>query len=101
MFVYSFYFVFSLILVSYTSVTYSLNSILTCPCAAATTEFPGWGSIKVYLVLSYMRDHSLIIMSLLGVQETRNRPGLEEITARGEKLSCDVRRTSGELGRRV
>ncbi len=30
---------------------------------------------------------------------TRNRPGLEEIMAIGEKLSCSVRRTSGELGR--
>ncbi len=45
-------------------------------------------------------DSCLLIMSLLvGVQETRNRPGLEETTAIGEKVSCGMRRTSGELGR--
>ncbi len=44
-------------------------------------------------------NHSRIIMSLLGIQETRNRSGLGEIMVMGEKLSCGVRRTSGELGR--
>ncbi len=44
-----------------------------------------------------VRSYSLIIMSLLGVQETKNRPGLEEIMARGEKISCGMRRTSREL----
>ncbi len=48
-----------------------------------------------------MTDHSLIIMSLLCVQEARNRLGLEEIRTREEKLSCGVRRTSGELDRCV
>ncbi len=48
---------------------------------------------------THMMDHSFVIMSLLGVQETRNKPGLEEIMAIGEKLSCGVRRTSEELGR--
>ncbi len=47
-------------------------------------------------ILTHVKDHSLIIMSLLGVQETRNRAGLEEIMTRGEKFSCCVR-TSGEL----
>ncbi len=47
---------------------------------------------------THMMDHSLIIISLLCVQEIRNRLGLEEITARGETLSCGVR-TTGELGR--
>ncbi len=36
----------------------------------------------------HMMDHSPIVMSLLGVQETRNRPGLQDITAIGEKMSC-------------
>ena len=45
----------------------------------------------------HMTDHDLIIMSLLGVQETRSSQGLEEITAIGEKLSCGARRTSGVL----
>uniref|UniRef100_A0A0E9W776 Uncharacterized protein n=1 Tax=Anguilla anguilla TaxID=7936 RepID=A0A0E9W776_ANGAN len=48
---------------------------------------------------THMTDHSLTIMSLLGIQETRNRPGLQGIKVRGEKLSYGVRRTSGELGR--
>ncbi len=45
----------------------------------------------------HMTDHSLIIISLLIVQETRNEPGLKEIMVTGEKLSCGERRTSGEL----
>ncbi len=58
MLVYSFclYFCILLILVLYTSVIYSFTSTLICTscfhCAAATTEFPRWGSIKAYLISS-------------------------------------------------
>lgn len=48
---------------------------------------------------THMKDHSLI--SLLDVQGTGSRQGLEEITAGGEKLNCSVSRTIGELGRCV
>ncbi len=51
------YFCSLLILVLYTSVIYYFTSVLICTycchCAAATTKFPCWGSIKVYLI-SYL-----------------------------------------------
>ena len=36
-------------------------------------------------VHTHMMDHSLIIMSLIGVQETRNRLGSGGITVRGDQ----------------
>ena len=42
--------------------------------------------LKMYIGMHTM-DHNLIIMSLLGGQETRSSQGLEEITAIGEKWS--------------
>lgn len=41
----------------------------------------------------------LVILSLLGVQETMNRQGLGKKKANDKKLSCGVGRTSGELGK--
>lgn len=49
-------------------------------------------------ILTHMTDHSLTIMSQLCSQESRDKPGLDRSVKR-DKLSCGVRRTSGELGR--
>ena len=53
--------------------------------------------LKMYIHMNMM-DHKLMIISPLGVKETRDRTELGEIMVKGETLSCAVRRVSGELG---
>jgi len=50
-------------------------------------------------ILTRMTDHSRTIMSLLYCQESRDRPGLMLDRTVRDKLSCGVRRTSGEQER--
>ena len=54
--------------------------------------------LKMFILRNTM-DHKLMIMSLLGIKETRNRTGLGEIMVAGNKLYCGVRRISEKQGR--